>query len=437
MARVANRLTAKKVETTRMPARLADGLGLYLIVEGEFSKNWVFEYQLNGKRRYMGLGSALDVSLADAREKRDAYRKMKAAGVDPLDQKRAARAADDLTAAKAVTFKDAATRYIAANRAGWQNAGHALQWESTLETYAFPTIGHLSVQSVDTALVLQVIQPIWVTLTETATRVRGRIELVLDWAKALNLREGENPARWRGHLDKILPAPKKVRKKRRYPALPWKQMPAFVKDLRQVQQDAVGLNHPDGISKGIEASAMEFLILTVARKTEVIDAKWDEIDLQNAAWTVPAERMKMRVEHRVPLSKPAIAVLEQMQQKRINDFVFCATIRGTERISEAVFGRLIEAMNAKNVAAELPKWTDPKDGRVIVPHGFRSSFRDWAGESTGFAREVIEKALAHSVGDESERSYARGDLFEKRRKLMDAWATFVANDPSKTGDNVV
>jgi integrase len=407
MPRLANRLTARKVETTKTPARLADGLGLYLIVEGEFSKNWVFEYQFNGKRRYMGLGSALDVSLADAREKRNEFRKLKANGVDPLVQKRAARAAQILEDAKSVTFKEAATRYMDANRVGWDEQ-HAIAWQSTLETYAYATLGGLPVQSVDKALVLAVLEPIWTSANVTATRLRGRIEIVLDWAKAMDMREGENPARWRGHLDKILPAPKKVRRVKSHASMPWKHIPAFTKELR-VQSENIG------------AAAFEFLILTGARSAEAVCARWDEIDLSEAIWTVPADRMKKRIEHRVPLSRAAIDVLKRMQKKQINEFVFPATIRGTKRISDGVLRRLMEAMGRDDA----------------VPHGFRSSFRTWAGEKTGFAREVIEKALAHVVGDETERAYDRGDLFNKRRKLMDAWAAFATSDPAKTGDNVV
>jgi integrase len=407
MARVANRLTARKVETTKTPARLADGLGLYLIVEGEFSKNWVFEYQFNGKRRYMGLGSALDVSLADAREKRNEYRKMKASGVDPLEQKRAARAAEALVVAKAVTFKEASTKYMDTNRPHW-DARHALQWQTSLEKYVFPKLEKVAVAAVDDVLVLAVLEPIWAKSNVTATRVRGRIETVLDWAKAMKLRNGENPARWRGHLDKILPAPKKVHRVKSFASMPWEDVPAFMKDLRS-QADVV------------PAAAVEFLILTATRKNELVDARWDEIDLSKATWTVPAERMKKRIEHRIPLSGAAMNVLTRMQEKRINEFVFPATIRGTKRISEAVMGRLMETMGRGDV----------------VPHGFRSSFRTWAGEKTGFAREVIEKALAHVVGDETERAYDRGDLFEKRRKLMDAWAAVATSDPAKVGSNVV
>lgn len=409
MPRLANRLTARKVETTKTPARLADGLGLYLIVQGEFSKNWVFEYQFNGKRRYMGLGSALDVSLADARERRNEYRKLKANGVDPLQRKKEARAAQVLVAAKAVTFKEAATRYMDANRAGWERR-HALAWQQTLEVYAFPKLGALPVQSIDKALVLAVLDPIWTSANVTATRLRGRIESVLDWAKAMDMREGENPARWRGHLNKILLAPKKVTQVKHFRSMPFEDVPAFMKELR-AQSDIVA------------AAALEFLVLTASRKTEVRNARWDEIDLKKAIWTVPAARMKKRIEHEVPLSRAALDILERMQKSRINEYVFFATIRGTKRISDAVFGRVLDEMGRE-------------DG---VVHGFRSSFRSWAGAKTNFPREVAEAALAHTVGDKSERSYQRDNLIEKRRKLMDAWAEYCSKPAPavKAGDNVV
>jgi integrase len=404
MPRVANRLTARKVDTIKTPARLADGLGLYLVVEGEFSKNWVFEYQFNGKRRYMGLGSALDVSLADAREKRNEYRKLKANGVDPLEQKRATRAAQALTAAKAVTFKEAATRYMDANRAGWDKR-HALQWQSTLEQHAFPKFGDLPVGAVDEALVLAVLQPILTTANVTATRLRGRIESVLDWAKAMKLREGENPARWRGHLEKLLMAPKRAHRIKNLASMPFGDVPEFMQKLRS-QSDVVA------------AAAMQFLILTAGRKNEVVEAKWDEIDLNKAVWTVPAERMKKRIEHQVPLSRAAVDILERMQKSRINEYVFFATIRGTKRISDAVLGRLMDAMGCEE----------------FVPHGFRSSFRSWAGAKTNFQREVAEAALAHKVGDQTEQSYQRDNLIEKRRLLMDAWAAFATSDPERSAD---
>jgi integrase len=404
MARVANRLTDRKIKITKTAARLADGLGLYLIVEGEFSKNWVFEYQFNGKRRYMGLGSALDVSLADAREKRNEYRKLKANGVDPLEQKRATRAADALVAAKAVTFKEAATRYMDANRAGWERR-HAQQWKATLEKYVFPMLGDLPLHAIDVDLVVKVLGPVWSTAPETASRVRGRIEIVLDWAKAMKMREGENPARWRGHLDKILPAPTKIWQVKNFPAMPYGDLPAFLNDLRSQREAVI-------------AAALEFLILTASRKNEVVNARWDEFNLSEAVWTIPGERMKNGKEHDVPLSKAALDILDRMQKSRKNEYVFFATIRGTRHISDAVFGRLLRSMGREG----------------IVPHGFRSSFRSWAGAKTNFPREVAEAALAHTVGDKSERAYQRDSLIEKRRKLMDAWAGFATSDPAHGAD---
>jgi integrase len=400
-------LTVRKIEATKTPARLADGRGLYLIVKNETSKHWVFEYQFKGQRRYMGLGSALDVPLGRARELRDEYRRLKATGVDPLLHKRAVEANKAAADAKSVTFKQAATRYMDANRPDWDER-HAQQWKATLEKYVYPTLGDVPVHAVDDALVLAVLEPMWRDANVTATRVRGRIESVLDWARAMKLRDGENPARWRGYLDKILPAPKKVRKVKNLPSMPFEEVPSFMEELRSQADD-------------IEAAALEFLILTTSRKNEVVEAQWTELDLNKAVWTVPAARMKNGVDHRVPLSRAAIEVLTRMQKKTINEFVFPATIRGTKRISDAVMGRLLVAMGRDNV----------------VPHGFRSSFRTWAGEKTSVAREVIEKALAHTVGDETERAYDRGDLFEKRRALMDTWAAFATSDPKKAVDNVV
>lgn len=404
MPRAYKRLTDRKIANTKTATRLADGDGLYLIVKNPSSKHWVFEYQINGKRRYMGMGSARDVSLAEARGHVAELRKLKAKGKDPLNLKQEEEAAQALEDAKAITFKEAATRYMDTNRPHW-TANHALQWQTTLDRYAYPEFGAVAVGAVDDALVLKVLEPIWASANVTATRLRGRIETVLDWAKAMKLRTGENPARWRGHLDKILPAPKKVHRVKSFASMPWEDVPAFMMDLRS-QTDVV------------PASALEFLILTATRKNELVDARWDEIDLSKGTWTVPAERMKKRIEHRIPLSGAAIDVLTRMQEKRINEFVFPATIRGTKRISEAVMGRLMEAMGRGDV----------------VPHGFRSSFRTWAGDETNFAREILEKALAHIVGDETERAYDRGDLFEKRRKLMDAWAAFATSDPARSAN---
>jgi integrase len=378
-----------------------------LIVKNVSSKHWVFEYQLKGARHYMGLGSARDVTLAEARDHVAELRKLKAKGGDPLKLKKEAQKAQALEEAKSVTFKEAAIRYMDANRPHW-DASHALQWQGSLEKYAYPKLENVAVADVDDLLVLAVLEPMWAKSNVTATRVRGRIETVLDWARAMKLRSGENPARWKGHLDKILPAPKKVHRVKNFESMPWEKVPAFMKDLRLQ-------------TNGIHAAALEFLVLTAARPKEVFNARWDEIDFNKAVRTAPFQLMKKRIEHRIPLSAAALNVLQRMQKERINEFIFPATIRGTERISPRVMDALMKHM-----------------GRVDgTPHGFRSSFRTWAGEKTGFAREVIEKALAHQVGDETERAYDRGDLFEKRRKLMDAWAAFATSDPAQTGDNVV
>jgi integrase len=407
MPRAYKRLTDRKIATTKKAARLADGEGLYLVVNNESSKHWVFEYQLKGKRRYVGLGSLRDVTLAEAREQTAQYRKLKAKGLDPLTHKKSARAAQALEDAKAVTFKEAANRYMDANRVGWERR-YGREWQASLEKHVYPTFGDLPVQSVDKALVLTVIEPLWTSANVSAVRLRGRLEAVLDWAKAMDMRAGENPARWRGHLDKILPAPKKVHRVKSYASMPWERVPAFTAELRA---------HDDEIA----CAALEYVILTAVRKVEAVEAQWSEIDLGEAVWTVPAVRMKKRVEHRIPLSRAAIDVLDRMKKKQINEFVFPATIRGTKRISHAVLGRLMESMGRGD----------------YVPHGFRSSFRTWAGDETSFAREIIEKALAHVVGDKTERAYDRGDLFDKRRKLMDAWGAFATSYPVKAGDNVI
>lgn len=407
MPRAYKRLTDRKIASTKTAARFADGDGLYLIVKNESSKHWVFEYQLRGERRYMGLGSARDVPLGEARDHVAELRKLKARGGDPLTLKREGQKAQALADAKSITFEQAAVRYIEANEPHW-DASHAQQWKGSLKKYAYPKLGQVAVADVDDTLVLAVLQPMWATSNVTATRVRGRIETVLDWAKAMKMRTGDNPARWKGHLDQMLPAPKRVHRVTNFESMPWEKVPAFMKEMRAE-------------ANVIHGAALEFLILTAARPKEVFNARWDEIDLAKAVRTVRSEIMKKRIEHRVPLSAAAIDVLQRMEKERINEYIFPATIRGTEKISSRVMEMLMKQMGRT-------------DG---TPHGFRSSFRTWAGEKTGFAREVIEKALAHQVGDETERAYDRGDLFEKRRKLMDAWAAFATSEPVKVGDNVV
>jgi integrase len=298
----------------------------------------------------------------------------------------------NIAAAKAVTFDECATAYIASHRAGWRNAKHAAQWTSTLETYASPVFGKVPVQAVDVALVMRVLEPLWSVKPETASRVRGRIESILDWAKVRGHRDGENPARWRGHLDHLLPARSKVRKIKHHAALPYGDVPVFMVALRG--------------REAVAARALEFAILTAARTGEVLGTKWSEIDLTAAVWTVPALRMKAGAEHRVPLSAPALAVLRAMEKLRDGDFVFPGDRHAT--LSNMSMLMLLRRMGHADLTA----------------HGFRSTFRDWAAECTSFANEVAEMALAHAIDDKTEAAYRRGALFERRRRLMQAWADF-------------
>jgi integrase len=402
MARTTGRLTALRVERAKRPGMYADGGGLYLqITEGGAS--WVYRYMLAGRAREMGLGPLALFGLSEARAKALDARRLRYEGIDPIETRRASRAQAQLDMAKAVTFEQCAERYIAAHRAGWRNGKHAAQWEATLATHA-EAIGSLPVQAIDTALVLKCLEPIWTTKPETASRVRGRVENVLDWAKVRGYRTGENPARWRGHLDKLLPARSKVRKVEHHAALPYAELSGFLVALRD--------------QEGIAARALEFTILTAARTGETIGARWSELDLLDKTWTVPAVRMKSQREHRVPLSARVLAILEEMQPHRHADdgYVFPGGKSGRP-LSNMAFLMLLRRMGRDDLTA----------------HGFRSSFRDWAAERTNFPSEVAEMALAHVVGGKVEAAYRRGDLFDKRRRLMDAWVEFLAKAPIDQG----
>ena len=395
MARTIGRLTALKVDKAKQPGMYADGGGLYLRVTDSGTKNWVFRFMLNGRPRWMGVGPLHTIGLAEARNRAAAFRLQRHDGVDPIERRRAERLQARLDAAKAVTFKECAARYIASHRAGWRNPKHAAQWQATLATYAEPVMGGLSVQAVDTALVLKVLEPIWTTKPETAGRVRGRIESILDWAKVRGYRAGENPARWRGHLDKLLPARSKVRRVEHHAALPYAELPSFLVRLRE--------------QEGIAARALEFAILTAARTGEVIGARWSEMDLLDKTWTLPAARMKAGREHRVRYPLARSPSWKEMQPHRPAEdaFVFPGGKNGRP-LSNMAFLMLLRRMGLGDVTA----------------HGFRSSFRDWAAERTNFPAEVAEMALAHTVSDKTVAAYNRSDLFERRRRLMAAWATF-------------
>jgi integrase len=395
------KLTARQVQTLTRPGFFGDGLGLYLQVAPSGSKSWVYRYQRNGRRRDLGLGGVTAVSLAEARERAADARRLLVRGIDPIEARRSERINAAVTTAKAISFKEAAERYIAAHRAGWRNAKHASQWTATLETYVYPHFGELPIEAVDVGLVLKALEPIWSAKPETASRVRGRIEAVLDWGASRGYRQGDNPARWRGHIENLLPKRSKVRRIEHHAALPYTEMSAFMAALRE--------------HDGIGARALEFAILTAARTGEVIGARWDEINLADRVWTIPGERMKTGKEHRVPLSRSALAILDQMAAIRLGDAVF-PSLRTGQPLSNMALLMTLRRMGRSDLTA----------------HGFRSSFRDWAAESTNFPAEVAEMALAHAVGDRVEAAYRRGDLFQKRRLLAEAWGRLSAS-PTSTG----
>lgn len=387
------KLSARKVETAGV-GRHGDGRGLFLYVKPTLARSWVLRYQMQGRRHDLGLGAYPDVTLAMARQKATDARRLILEGDDPIAKRRQAQPK---------TFKDAALELIESKRSGWKNAKHAAQWTSTLEAYVFPTLGPMQVTKIATADVVGALKPIWSQKPETANRVRQRIEAVLDYASALGIREGDNPARWRGHLDNLLPKPTKVRAVQHHPALPHVDIPDFM--------DALSTR------KGVSARALTFTILTAARSGETRGMTWAEVDLDNGVWTIPAQRMKAAKEHRVPLTQTAIAQLGPRGPD--TDLVFGSETKPGKPISDMSMTALLRRMAYNN----------------ITVHGFRSTFRDWAGETTSFPREVIEAALAHGIKDKAEAAYARSDLFDKRRLLMKAWSN--VGNPQKLPSNIV
>ena len=388
-----HKLAPRKI-TTAGPGKNEDGGGLRLVVAGSGAKKWVLRFTIDGKRREMGLGSFPDVGLAEARDQAAAYRKQAKAGVDPIE---ARRTGIETTP----TFTTCAARYIRAHRRGWKNAKHARQWVRTLKTYARPVMGSKRVDIIVTEDVLKILEPIWTTKTETAKRVQGRVENILDYAAAHQYRDPLNPARWRGHLDKLLPKPAQVKKVTHHPAMPHTAVPAFM----------VELSDNDSVS----ALALRFLILTATRTSEVLQAQWqeiDRIDREAAVWTIPADRMKTRREHRVPLSDAALAVLQALPCLEGNPYLFPGARHGHPLSNMAL---LMRGMGYGGCG----------ERGHYVPHGFRSSFRDWSGEVSSFPRDVAEMALAHVIENKVEAAYRRGDLFTKRRKMMQEWAAYV------------
>lgn len=423
MARVIGRLAALQVD--RLGAGMhADGGGLYLCVgkatareleqdpDAKGARSWIFRYMRDRRAREMGLGPVHTVGLAEARKRAAAARLLLLDGGDPIEARRGERIAAAAATARAMNFRQCAEAYIAGNRAGWKNAKHAAQWEATLKTYVYPVFGALPVAAIDTPLVVKALSPIWTSKTETATRVRGRIEAVLDWARVSGYRDGENPARLKGHLDMVFPAPSKAKRALRqargqsehHAALPYDAIAGFVAELR---------GHD-----GSAARALEFAILTAARTGEVLGARWSEIDLVTRVWTIPADRMKAGKEHRVPLSEAALQICANAQTDA--DAYLFPGAAAARPLSNMALLMLLRRMGRNDLTA----------------HGFRSTFRDWAAERTGFPAEVAEMALAHAIPDKVEAAYRRGDLLQKRRQLMEAWARFCAQ-PAAGGGAVV
>jgi integrase len=406
-------LSAKKIEKTKLPGRYLDknGVpGLYLQVAPGGSKSWILRYEINGKEKMVGLGSVRIFSLREARERARVARQLLADGIDPLEVKRSERAKQAAELAKTLTFAEAADRFFSQHEMKWSNKKHAEQFTASMTKYVYPIIGTASVAAIDTPSVLRVLEQevpagrgypagtLWSVRAETASRVRNRVESVLDWATVRGHRQGDNPARWRGHLDQVLPNRRQLGRTEHHPSMRYVDVPSFVTELRE--------------REGVAAKALLFLILTATRSGEVIGARWPEIDFETATWTIPAERMKARREYKVPVSEQAIKLLRSLLIEDDNDHLFIGGKAGAG-LYTAALDNVLKRMGYKDASV----------------HGFRSSFRTWCAEQTNYPREIAEASLAHAIGSQIERAYQRSSLFDHRRRLMGEWATFVMMPP--------
>jgi integrase len=408
VARQIERLSSAKVKNAK-PGLHPDGGGLYLQVtagkDGHLNKSWVFRFSVNGRERRMGLGSLQTFGLGEARDRAAECRRRLDAGKDPIEMRDSERAEQQAPVSKSKTFEQCTIDYIATHEKSWRSAKHRRQWFTSLRDFAFPVFGALPVDRVDTALVLQVLTPLWADRIETGTRVRGRIESILDAAKVLNYRDGENPARWKGHLSKLLPSKRDLRKVKpveHHAAMPYGDLPDFLMRLREQEADAI--------------RALEFLILTAARAGEVLGARWDEIDTKAKVWTIPAERMKAAKEHKVPLSRDAFAIIDSMRGG--DPVLVFPGARNGRPLNHMTFARVMQRMGRGD----------------LTVHGFRSTFRVWAAKAMKYPNEVIEMALAHETGSKVELTYKRTDFLEERRPLMEDWAMYCRKPAA---DNVV
>lgn len=419
MPKIAKELSALEVSRLKEPGFYSVGkvAGLALNISPTGSRSWILRAMVGSKRRDIGLGAFPSVSLKDAHAKAQAKKDEIISGIDPVLARK--EAASRLRAAQAaeITFEDAARRYMLAKATDWKNSKHRDQWKNTLSEYAFPTLGKMLVRHINKHHVFQVLEPLWLDKTETASRLRGRIANVLDWAKASGFREGDNPAEWRGNLAERLAKPRKAKKVRNHPALPFERAAEFMAALKSME--------------GSAARCLAFAILTATRSGEARGATWTEIDLKAQVWTIPENRMKAEREHRVPLSPAAVSLLESMPRFDDCDLVFPSPT--LKLLSDMTLLAVIKRMNGTAKPSDTktePCWVD-KNVVPVVPHGFRSTFRDWVGECTAYQNHVAEMALAHTIGDAVEKSYRRGDLFEKRRHMMDAWAEFLSKPYSE------
>jgi len=391
MAQQLGKLNSLFVSRAAPKGLYCDGGGLYLQVSESGAKSWIFKFKLDGRAREMGLGPLNAIGLADARARAAECRKQRHDGIDPIEARKLQRAQERLKRAKSITFRQAAEAYIASQKEAWKNPKSEAQWKSTFVAYAYPVFGDLPVQAIDNDLVMKVIEPIWVSKTTTAARLRARIEAVLDWATVSKYRSGENPARWKGNIDKLLPRKSRVHKVTHHAALPYTEIADFMAKLKALE--------------GTTFRAAELAILTATRSTEVREAEWDEFDEVNKVWKIPAVRMKGGKEHRVPLSEPALAVLAAMKKVRQNKYVFPGRRKGKP-------------------VSTLDTVLDAMDRKDLTMHGMRSAFRDWGAECRNYANELLEMALAHAIEDETEAAYRRGTMFLKRRKVMNDWAKY-------------
>ncbi len=402
MARQINKLSDRGIKAEKKQGRYADGNGLYLQVSRSGSKSWLFRFMLDKTPREMGLGSTSTVTLSEARVEALECKKGLREGVDPIKARNERLERIKADNVGVLTFKKCAEEYLKAHSARWKSTRHAEIWKSSLKRFAYPSLGHLPVNTIERSQIMRALDPIWREKTETASRLRGRLENILDWATVQGLRKGENPARWKGHLDKLLPKPSELHKVKHFAALPYPEINSFMDKLREREANS--------------AQALRLIILTATRSGEIRNAVWSEFDIKKALWTIPAERMKADKEHIIPLCAEAISIIQSQPRLSGNDYLFSSPKSG-KPLSDVVFKKLMERMKITG----------------ITTHGFRSTFRDWAAEKTSFPREVIENALAHQLKDKAEAAYFRSNLLDKRRDLMNKWADFTNMPYSQNG----